>query len=135
MKRSALPRIAYLTSGKIAQSLFPICITGIIPSAVIANTCKGMYTENSEMLLLWLYIISPVIISNGRCQLFHWLFGLTINANVSHFINFGVVILGLHKKTERGLDMNFLFEITEVTSVELYRNDFGIDTTERHSAV
>lgn len=58
-----------------------------------------------------------------------------LNANVSSFINFGVVILGLHQKTERGLDMNFLFEITEVTSVELYRNDFGIDTTEGHSAV
>lgn len=87
------------------------------------------------MLLLLLYIIFQVIVSNGRCQLFCWLSGLTINANVSSFINFGVVILGLHQKTERGLDMNFLFEITEVTSVELYRNDFGIGTPERHSAV
>lgn len=108
---------------------------GKIPCAVITNVCKGMYMENSEMLLLWLYIISQVISSDGRCQLFHWLAGLTINASVSGFINFGVVILGLHQKTECGLDMNFLFEITEVTSVELYRNDFGIDTTERHSAV
>lgn len=135
MKLSALPRIAYLTLGKIAQSLFPICITGIIPHAVVTNICKGIYTENSEMLLLLLYIIFQVIVSNGRCQLFCWLSGLTINANVSSFINFGVVILGLHQKTERGLDMNFLFEITEVTSVELYRNDFGIGTPERHSAV
>ena len=108
---------------------------GIIPHAVITNICKGMYMENSEMLLLWLYVISQVLISNARCQLFHWLFGLTVNASVSSFINFGVVILGLHQKTERGLDVNFLFEITEVTSVELYRNDFGIDTTERQSAV
>lgn len=76
-----------------------------------------------------------VIISDGRCQFFHWLFGLTINASVRSFINFGVVILGLHQKTEGGLDMNFLFEMTEVTSVELYRNDFGIDTAERHSAL
>lgn len=30
--------------------------------------------------------------------------------------------------------MNFLFEITEVTSVELYRNDFGIDIAAGHSA-
>lgn len=58
-----------------------------------------------------------------------------INANVSSFINFGVVILGWHQKTEGGLDMNFLFEITEVTSVELYRKDFGVDTAERHSAL
>lgn len=106
MKLCALPWIAYLSLGKIAQSLFPICIMGIISCAVITNICKGMYTENSEMLLLWLCIISQVIISNGRCQLFHWLFGLTINAN--SFINFGVVILGFHQKTERGLDMNFL---------------------------
>lgn len=112
-----------------------ICATGIIPCAVITNICKGMYTENSETLLLCLYIISQVIISVGRCQLFHWLFGLTMSANVSSFINFGAVILGLHQKTERGLDVNFLFEITEVTSVELYRNDSGIDTTERHRAV
>lgn len=57
-----------------------------------------------------------------------------MSANVSSFINFGAVILGLHQKTERGLDVNFLFEITEVTSVELYRNDSVIDTTERHRA-
>lgn len=87
------------------------------------------------MLLLQLRIISQVIISNSRCQLFYWVFGLTINASVSSFINFGVVILGLHQKAEHSLDMNFLFEITEVTSVELYRDDFGMDTTERHSAV
>lgn len=86
------------------------------------------------MMLLWLYIISQAIISDTRCQLFRWLFGLTVNASVSNFINFSVVILGLHQKTERGLDMNFLFEITEVTSVELYRNDFGIDIAAGHSA-
>lgn len=85
--------------------------------------------------MLLLHIISHIIISNSRCQLFHWLFGLTVNANVSSFMNFGVVILGLHQKTEHGLDMNFLFEITEVTSVELDRDDFGMDTTERHSTV
>lgn len=86
------------------------------------------------MMLLRLFIISQLIISDTRCQLLHWLFGLTVNASVSNFINFSVVILGLHQKTERGLDMNFLFEITEVTSVELYRNDFGIDIAAGHSA-
>lgn len=34
---------------KIAQSLFPICTTGIILCAVILNIFKGMYMENSKM--------------------------------------------------------------------------------------
>jgi len=82
------------------------------------------------MLLLWLYVISQVIISNGRCQLFHWLFGLTINANVSRFS-----YSGFASENRTWLRLEFRFEITEVTSVELYRNDFGIDTIEIHSAV